>query len=374
MIYLDYNATTPVDSRVLETMLPFLSTSFGNPSSVHAFGANALRAVDSARERIATKLGADAQEIIFTSGATESVNLAIKGLYEIYGLKKNHIITVKTEHSAVLNACKYLSTQGAVIEYLDVDNNGLIDIEALKKKITEKTLLIAVMLVNNETGIIQHVEKIGKLAKEKNIFFFCDAAQAVGKINVNVQILQADLLSFSGHKMYAPKGIGGLYVRRKNPRVHLEAQLHGGGQERGLRSGTLNVPGIIAMAKALELFNEEENKRIEYLRNELENSLMKIEGIDRNGGTQRIFNVTNLNFKGISGKSFTAILSKQMAVSSGSACSAKSNEPSHVLMAMGLDEETAKNSVRFSLGRFTKDIDVKSTIEMVSNAYLHLKK
>lgn len=375
MIYLDYNATTPVDENVLQEMLPYFTTQFGNASSAtHVYGLQARKAVDNAREKIAAHLHADAQEIIFTSGATEAVNLAVKGLYGIYGGKKKHIITVATEHSAVMDTCKSLEEKGAELTVLPVDSHGLLDMESLQSAIREDTLLIAVMYANNETGVLQPIKIIGNICKQKNVFFFCDATQAVGKLPMNVQDENIDLLCFSGHKMYGPKGIGGLYVRRKSPRVNLAAQVHGGGHERGWRSGTLNVPGIVGLGKSLDIFHEEETKRIEALRDTLENALLGVEGVLLNGHRQRrIFNVCNLSFKKVSGKRLIAELSKEMAVSAGSACSAESNMPSHVLTAMGVPEDMAKSSVRFSLGRFTTGEEIKFAIDFIKEVYARLR-
>lgn len=364
MIYLDYNATTPVDERVLNEMLPYFSQQFGNAASAHPFGFDSKKAVDIAREKIAKKLHCEAQEIIFTSGATESINLAIKGIFEMYAEKGNHIITVATEHKAVLDTCKNIANKGAEITYLSVAKNGLIDVGELKKMICPTTILIAIMYANNETGVIQPIKEIGKIAKENNILFFSDATQAVGKIAINVIEENIDLLCFSGHKMYAPKGIGGLYIRRKNPRVALAEQINGGGHERGWRSGTLNVPSIIALGKTIDLFSKEEIIRIKNLRDKLENGLLQIEGTLLNGdATKRMFNVSNISFTNINGKMLIADLTKEIAVSSGSACSSASVEPSHVLEAMGIEEQLARSSVRFSLGRFTSEKEIDFTIQ-----------
>ena len=374
MIYLDYNATTPIDEKVLETVLPYLTSNFGNPSSAHAMGLKAARSVEAAREKMAAYIGADAEEIIFTSGATEAVNLAIKGLYDVYGSKRNHIITGATEHSAVLDTCKYLEARGAVVDYLPVDKNGLISIDMLLEKITDHTLLLAVMHANNETGVLQPVNDIGRIAKDKNLFFFCDTTQSAGKLPINVNELNADMLCFSAHKMYGMKGAGALYVRRKNPRVNIAMQLHGGGHERKRRSGTLNVPGIISLAKTFELFSHEENSKIEVLRDFLENSLLATDGVSLNGDKkQRMFNVSNLSFSGINGKRFLSAIGQEICVSAGSACNASSNQPSHVLAAMGLSDELAANAIRFSLGRYTTREEIEKVIEMVKKKYTELK-
>jgi len=366
MIYLDYNATTPVDPRVLQEMLPYFSETFGNAASAHPFGLDAKKAVDIAREKIAAHLHCDAQEIIFTSGATESINLALKGVFESYAAKGNHIITVSTEHKAVLDTCKNLENKGAEITYLSVSTFGLIDLDELKNAIKPSTILIAVMYANNETGVIQPIKEIGKIAKENNILFFSDATQAVGKIDINIQENNIDLLCLSGHKIYAPKGIGALYVRRKNPRVALAEQINGGGHERGWRSGTLNVPAIAGLGKALDLYSEEQNRKIKSLRDKLETGLLQIEGSFLNGDkAKRIFNTTNISFAGVHGKMLMTDLTKEIAVSSGSACSAASVEPSHVLAAMNVTEELNRSSIRFSLGRFTTEAEIDFTIDFV---------
>lgn len=375
MIYLDYNATTPVDNKILEAVLPFFKDNFGNASSAHALGLKAARAVEAAREKVADFIGADAEEIIFTSGATEAVNLAIKGLYDMYGDKKNHVITVATEHSAVLDTCKYLETKGAVVDYLPVDKNGLIELKSLEEKITDNTLLLSVMHANNETGVLQPIKEIGEIAKKRNVFFFSDTTQSAGKLPINVHDLNTDMLCLSAHKMYGMKGVGALYVRRKKPRVNIAMQLHGGGHERKRRSGTLNVPGIVALAKSLELFNKDEKERIKFLRNLLENSLLAMDGVSLNGHKeQRIFNVSNVSFDGVNGKIFLSNLQQKLCVSAGSACHASSNEPSHVLTAMGVDKALAANSIRFSVGRFTTEEEIEKTIAWVKTKYTELKK
>lgn len=374
MIYLDYNATTPVDERVLNEMLPYFSQQFGNAASAHPYGFNSKKAVDITREKIAQKLHCEAQEIIFTSGATESINLAIKGVFEMYAEKGNHIITVATEHKAVLDTCNNIANKGGEITYLSVDKNGLINLDELRKAIQPSTILIAVMYANNETGVIQPVKEIGEIAKENNILFFSDATQAVGKTEINVMEENIDLLCFSGHKIYAPKGIGGLYIRRKNPRVALAEQINGGGHERGWRSGTLNVPSIVALGKAINLFSKEENIYIKNLRDQLERRLLQIEGTSLNGDvTKRMFNVSNISFANINGKMLIADLTKEIAVSSGSACSSASVEPSHVLEAMGVVEQLTRSSVRFSLGRFTSKEEIDFTIHFVQETVKKLR-
>lgn len=366
MIYLDYNATTPVDPRVLQEMLPYFSETFGNAASAHPFGLDAKKSVDIVREKIARHLRCDAQEIIFTSGATESINLALKGVFESYKEKGNHIITVATEHKAVLDTCRNLENKSVEITYLKVDKNGLIDLDELKNAIKPTTILIAVMYANNETGVIQPVNAIGKIARENNVLLFSDATQALGKTGIDIQEDHIDLLCLSGHKAYAPKGIGALYVRRKNPRVSLTEQINGGGHERGWRSGTLNVPAIVGLGKAIDLFNDEEVQRIRSLRDKLETGLLQIKGTFLNGNKEkRIPNTTNISFDHVSGKMLITDLTKQIAVSSGSACSTASVEPSHVLAAMGVTEELNRSSIRFSLGRFTTGEEIDSTIGFV---------
>ncbi|HEY0298665.1 MAG TPA: aminotransferase class V-fold PLP-dependent enzyme [Arachidicoccus sp.] len=366
MIYLDYNATTPVDSRVLQEMLPYFSQTFGNAASAHPFGFDAKKAVNIAREKIAQHLHCDAQEIIFTSGATESINLALKGIFESYSEKGNHIITVATEHQAVLDSCKKLESRGAEITYLKVDKNGLIDLNELRNSIKPTSILIAVMYANNETGVIQPIAAIGKIAKENNLLFFCDATQAVGKIPMNVVGDNIDLLCLSGHKIYAPKGIGALYIRRKNPRVAITEQINGGGHERGWRSGTLNVPSIVGLGKAFDFFDEEQRQKIKLLRDKLETGLLQIEGTYLNGDKEkRIFNTANISFSGVQGKMLIADLTKEIAVSSGSACSSASAKPSHVLEAMNVSEALNRNSIRFSLGRLTTEEETFFTIKFV---------
>lgn len=368
-IYLDNNATTIVDSRVVEVMLPFFTKTYGNAASKsHAFGWTAEQAVDKARKQVSTLIGCEATEIIFTSGATESINLALKGVYEMYALKGNHIITACTEHKAVLDTCAHLEKIGAEITYLPVDEKGLIDLNELKKEIKEGTILISIMYTNNETGVIQNIKEIGEIAKEKGVLFFSDATQAVGKIPVNVIEDDIDLMSFSAHKIYGPKGVGALYVRRKYPRVRLVAQLDGGGHERGLRSGTLNVPGIVGMGKACEICGEnliKEKGKIKLLRDHFEHQLLNI-NININGEkTLRIPNTSNISFNNTGGEQLLSLLSRKLAVSSGSACTSATLESSYVLRAMGLSEVLAKSSIRFSLGRFTTREEIDFAIEYI---------
>ncbi|MGN6436819.1 MAG: cysteine desulfurase family protein [Agriterribacter sp.] len=370
-IYLDNNATTPIDPQVLEAMMPYLTAHFGNAASRnHAFGWAAEEAVQQAREQVAALIGAETDEIVFTSGATEAINLAIKGTYEIHGEGEQHIITCATEHKAVLDTCKHLEKRGALVTYLPVNEEGMINIEELEGAIQKNTVLIAVMHANNETGVIQPVNEIGAIAKQHGIVFFSDATQAAGKIPVRVNEHQYGMLCLSAHKMYAPKGAGALYVRRKNPRVRLLAQIDGGGHERGMRSGTLNVPGIVALGKACALCAEqmtEESARMKALRDQLEKALLSPGNVKVNGNkNQRLPNVANLAFAGIKGNGLLSDISKTIAVSSGSACTSANPEPSHVLKAMGVADELAKNSIRFGLGRFTTKEEIDYTIERVS--------
>ena len=379
MIYLDCNATTPVDKRVISKILPFFSVDFGNAASAHPFGRKAHEAVAHARRRIAHHIGADASEIIFTSGATESCNLAIKGSFETYQSKGKHIITVATEHSAVLDSCRSLAARGAEITYLPVDPNGLINLQALEAAFRPDTILVAVMTANNETGIIQPIRQIGQICHEKDVLFFTDATQALGKYSLDVQKDNIDLMAFSGHKIYAPKGIGGLYVRRKAPRVRLAEQMQGGGHERGMRSGTLNVPGIVGLAEALWLYTLPEETAvlsgIEKLRNQLETGLLSLPGVFSNIrlDISRMGHVANFRFEGIPGKMLLSRLGQDLAVSSGSACSTASNEPSHVLIAMGLTEQQARSSIRFSLGRFTTPSEIQRATNIIQHAVTDLK-
>lgn len=369
-VYLDNNATTQTDPRVVESMLPFFTKYFGNPASRHhVFGWEAAEAVDYARAQIAQFIGAEPKEIIFTSGATESNNLAIKGVYEMYASKGNHLITCVTEHKAVIDTCKNLEKKGASITYLQVNEDGIIDLKELESTILPETILIAIMYANNETGVVQPVVEIGEIAKKHGIPFFSDGAQAVGKIPVHVLNNNIDLLSFTAHKIYGPKGIGALYVRRKNPRIKLSEQINGGGHERGIRSGTLNVPGIAGFEKALELCRlemQEDSKRILHLRNKLENGLLKIQGTKVNGHIQnRLPNTTNISFDGVKGENLMAALVQDIAVSAGSACTSASHEPSHVLKAMGLSDDEVHASLRFSLGRFTTEEEIDFVLEKI---------
>jgi cysteine desulfurase len=371
LIYLDYNSTTPIDPRVIDAMLPFLKDNFANSSSTHHFGQSINEEVKQAREQIADFINAESKELIFTSGATEAMNIAIKGVAESYSNKGKHIITISTEHKAVLDTCKDLERKGFEITYLPVQSNGLIDLDELQKAIRTDTILVSVMLVNNETGVIQPIKEISALAHEKGTLFMTDATQAVGKIEIDVDDLGIDLLCFSGHKMYAPKGIGALYVRNK---TKLSTQIHGGGHEQGLRSGTLNVPGIIALAKACEIAKiemTETEKKIKKLRDELEDNLLNLFYCFVNGVKNlRIYNTTNICFKGHDANVLIGRM-KNIAVSNGSACSSAIVEPSHVLKAMGLSDEDAFASLRFSLGKYNTVEDVEAVL--TSLKYINLK-
>jgi cysteine desulfurase len=371
-VYLDYNATTPCDPQVLETMMPWFTEKFGNAASAsHQYGWEAAEAVKIAREQVALIIGAEPEEIVFTSGATESDNLALKGVYEMYAGKGNHIITVRTEHKAVLDTCRQLEKTGARVTYLSVTKEGFANPEELELAITDQTILIAVMYANNETGVIQPIREIATIAKKHEIFFFTDATQAVGKIPLDVQRDGIDLMAMSAHKLYGPKGVGALYVRRKNPRVRLTAQINGGNHERAMRSGTLNVPGIVGFGKACELcckIMAEESQSVAYL----EESLLKLHGCKRNGPVDnRLPQVTNLQFVNSRASDLMTHLIKHIAVSSGSACSSASIEPSHVLIAMGLTREEANSSIRFSLGRFTTNEELDYAIQKISEEVEH---
>ncbi|MBI4853055.1 MAG: IscS subfamily cysteine desulfurase [Acidobacteria bacterium] len=377
-IYMDNHATTPVDPRVFEAMKPYFTEIFGNAASRnHSFGWQAEEAVETARKHVAKLIGATAKEIVFTSGATESNNLAIKGVAEMYQEKGNHIITVVTEHKAVLDSCKHLEKQGCRVTYLPVDRYGLVNLDDLRKVITDKTILISVMMANNEIGVIQPIKEIGQIAREHKVLMHTDAVQAAGKIPVNVDDLNVDLLSISAHKMYGPKGVGALYVRRKNPRVMLSPIIDGGGHERGMRSGTLNVTGIVGLGKAAELAYlemPEETKRITHLRDKLQKSIFaQIPEVFINGHpTNRLPGNLNISFAYVEGESLLMGLS-DVAVSSGSACTSASLEPSYVLKALGVGEELAHSSLRFGLGRFNTEEEVDFTIKKVVQAVNKLR-
>lgn len=376
-IYLDNNATTQLDERVLNSMMPFLTSAYGNAASNHSFGVQINQYVKEARGHIANLLGCDATEIVFTSGATEAINLAIKGVAKEYKHKGNHIITASTEHPAVLDTCKSLETEGYEVTYLPVERDGLITLEALKAAIRSDTILISVMLVNNETGVIQPIKEMAALAHVHEIFFMTDATQAVGKFPIDVQDMGIDLLAFSGHKFYGPKGVGALYVRSKRPfKVKLPALLHGGGHERGMRSGTLNVPGIVGLGEAARIARAEmtaDAKRIGELRDELEKGLLETEGSFVNGSTtNRLYNVSNICFEGADADAIIAGLENIM-VSNGSACSSTKVEPSHVLSAMGLSDDQCYASIRISLGRFTTRDEITTAVTDVKSLVANLR-
>lgn len=377
-IYLDNNATTPMDPRVLEAMLPYFVEKFGNAASRnHSFGWVAEEAVDYAREQVAKLINADPKEIIFTSGATEGDNLALKGVFEMYASKGNHIITCTTEHKAVLDTCKHLEKQGAQITYLPVQADGLLDLNELEKAITPQTILIAIMYGNNEIGVIQPVKEISAIARKHGVLFFTDGTQAVGKVSVDVLADGIDLMAFSAHKMYGPKGVGALYVRRKNPRVKVTAQMDGGGHERGMRSGTLNVPGIVGFGKACEICHQEmaaEAKRLSTLRDKLEKALLQMEESYLNGNKEnRLPHTANISFKYVEGEGLMMGFNKNIALSSGSACTSASLEPSYVLKALGLGDDLAHSSLRFGLGRFTTEAQVDFTIKAITETVNKLR-
>ena len=377
-IYLDNNATTPMDPRVLEAMTPYFLEHFGNAASRnHPFGWEAEEAVDYAREQVAKLIGADPKEIIFTSGATEGDNLAIKGVYEMYVSKGNHIITATTEHKAVLDTCKHIEKIGGEVTYLQVKPDGLIDLKELEAAIKPTTILIAIMYANNEIGTIQPIKEISAIARKHGVLLFTDATQAVGKIPVDVNKDGIDLMAFTAHKMYGPKGVGALYVRRKNPRVKVTAQMDGGGHERGMRSGTLNVPGIVGFGKACEICMqdmEEDTKRISKLRDKLETELLKLEEAYVNGSREhRLPHVANISFKHVEGEGLLMGFNKNIALSSGSACTSASLEPSYVLKALGLGDDLAHSSLRFGLGRFTTEEQIDYTIKAISETVLKLR-
>ncbi len=379
LIYLDNNATTPTDPRVVEAMLPFYTQHFGNAASRnHPFGWVAENAVDKARQQIASLIKADPREIIFTSGATEADNLGLKGVFEMYARKGNHIITLKTEHKAVLDSCKKLEKQGAQITYLDVKADGLVDLQELEKAITDKTILVSIMWANNETGVIQPMKEIGDLCASKGVLFMSDATQAVGKIPVDPKAVGVHLMAFTGHKMYGPKGVGALFVNRKNPRVKVTSQQDGGGHERGMRSGTLNVPGIVGFGKAAELAENEmqaEAERLSKLRDKLEAALVSnLEECYINGNVEnRMPHVTNISFKHVEGEGLMMTFNQNIGVSSGSACTSASLEPSYVLIALGLGDDLAHSSIRFSLGRFNTEEEIDRTIKQVSEGVNHMR-
>ncbi|KAA2245800.1 IscS subfamily cysteine desulfurase [Chitinophaga agrisoli] len=377
-VYLDNNATTPCDPRVVEAMLPYFTETFGNAASRnHPFGWAAEEAVDYAREQVAKLVGAETKEIVFTSGATEADNLALKGVFESYASKGNHIITVATEHKAVLDTCKHLEKLGAAVTFLQVNHEGLIDLKELEAAITPKTILVSIMYANNETGVIYPIREISAITRRHGVLLMTDASQAVGKIPVDVNKDCVDIMAFSGHKMYGPKGVGALYIRRKSPRVKIAAQMDGGGHERGVRSGTLNVPGIVGLGKACEICRlemDEEAKRLTILRDKLEKALLQMEQVYLNGAPgQRLPHVTNVSFKYVEGESLLMGFNKTIAVSSGSACTSASMEPSYVLKAMGVGDDLAHSSLRFGLGRFTTDEQIDYTIQAVNDTVNRLR-
>lgn len=370
-LYMDAQATTPLDPRVLDAMLPYMISQYGNPHSrTHSYGWEAEKAVETARQHVGNLIGADPKEIIFTSGATESNNIAIKGVAKFNKRKKNHIITSQTEHKCVLDSCRYLEGEGFNVTYLPVKSNGLVDIQVLKDAIRPETSLLSIMFVNNEIGVQQPIEEIGAICKEKKIFFHTDAAQAVGKIPIDVNKLNIDLLSISGHKVYGPKGVGALYVRRR-PRVRLEPMMSGGGQERGLRSGTLPAPLVVGLGAACDIARQEiefDKKHIEKLSSRLINGIMsQIDHVVRNGDPVRSYpGCINLSFSCIEGESLLMAL-KDIALSSGSACTSASLEPSYVLRALGADDDMAHSSIRFGIGRFTTEREIDFTIQKCVN-------
>ncbi|NLF32805.1 MAG: IscS subfamily cysteine desulfurase [Planctomycetes bacterium] len=377
-VYLDYNATTPVDPRVLEAMMPYLTDTFGNAASrTHLFGWRAEEAVERARQQVADVLGADPKEIVWTSGATESDNLAIKGVAEMYAEKGNHIITATTEHKAVLDTCQYLQTRGVEVTYLPVDRTGQVAAAQVAEAITDRTILVSIMAANNEIGTIHPIAEIGAVCKERGVLFHTDATQAFGKIPLDVGAMGIDLLSCSGHKIYGPKGVGALYVRRRSPRVRLAAQMHGGGHERGMRSGTLNVPGIVGLGAAAELAGAgmaQEAPRIGALRDRLHAGITgRLDFVTLNGHpAERLANTLNLSFAYAEGEAMMMKF-KDLAVSSGSACTSASLEPSYVLRALGVGDALAHSSIRFSLGRFTTEAEIDHAIERVVAAVTELR-
>ncbi len=377
-IYLDHNATTPCDQRVLEAMLPYFTQHFGNAAShSHPFGWKAKEAVDYAREQVAGLISASSSEIIFTSGATEAANLALKGVYEMYAGKGNHIITCNIEHKAVLDTCRHLEKLGAEVTYLPVSREGLIGLDELEAAIRPTTILLSIMYANNELGTIMPIREIGAISRKHGVLFFTDATQAVGKIPVQVDNDNIDLLAMTAHKIYGPKGTGALYVRRRNPRVRLTAQIDGGGHEKGLRSGTLNVPGIVGLGKACQICQQEmlqDAECLSRLRDKLEYALLELGEVYVNGRKEnRLPHVTNLSFKHVDSNGLMMALQKNIALSSGSACTSATPEPSYVLKALGLSDELAHSSLRFSLGRKTTEEQIDYAIEQVSKTVNRLR-
>jgi cysteine desulfurase len=377
-IYMDNHSTTPLDPRVLEAMMPYLTNRFGNAASrSHAFGWEGEEAVETARLLIGQCIGANPKEIVFTSGATESINIALKGAAEMYAEKGNHLITVVTEHKATLDSAKYIEKMGGSVTYIPVDKFGMVNPEDIRSAITDKTILISVMHANNEIGTIQPIAEIGKIAKEKGVLFHVDSAQTLGKLPIDVQAMGIDLLSMSGHKAYGPKGVGALYVRRSNPRVRVSPIIHGGGHERGVRSGTLNVPGIVGLGAACGIAMQDREKdeaRIRSLRDRLHKGITDaLDEVYLNGHpTERLYNNLNLSFAFVEGEAMMMGL-KEVAVSSGSACTSASLEPSYVLKAIGVGEELAHTSIRFGLGRFNTEEEVDFVIERVVSVVSRLR-
>ncbi len=379
LIYLDNNATTPCDPRVIEAMTPYFYELHGNAASRnHPFGWRSEEAVDYAREQIANLIQVDPKEIIFTSGATEADNLALKGVYEMYSRKGNHIITLETEHKAVLDSCKKIEKMGGEVTYLKVDRLGRVNLQELEDAIKDTTILVSIMWANNETGVIQDMKAIGEICARKGVLFMSDATQAVGKIPTFPKEMGIHLMAFTAHKMYGPKGVGALFVNRKNPRVKVTSQMDGGGHERGMRSGTLNVPGIVGFGKAAEIAAKEmesENQRLAGLRDKLEKALVdKLEETYVNGDVDnRMAHVTNLSFKHVEGEGLMMTFNQEIGVSSGSACTSASLEPSYVLIALGLGDDLAHSSIRFSLGRFTTEEEIDYTIDQIVNGVNHMR-
>lgn len=379
LIYLDNNSTTPTDPRVVETMLPYFYEIPGNAASRnHPFGWQAEEAVEYAREQVADLIHVDPKEIIFTSGATESDNLAIKGVFEMYASKGNHIVTLTTEHKAVLDACKKVEKMGGEVTYVPVQEDGLVNLTELEKAITDKTILVSIMWANNETGVIQPMKEIGDICKKHGVLLMSDATQAVGKIPVNPKEAGVHIMAFTSHKMYGPKGVGALFVNRKNPRVKVTAQMDGGGHERGMRSGTLNVPGIVGFGKAAEIAKNEMSKdaeRLSKLRDKLEKAFVdNVEEVKVNGNIDhRMPHVCNISFKHVEGEGLMMTFNQNIAVSSGSACTSASLEPSYVLVGMGLGDDLAHSSIRFSLGRFTTEEEIDETVKLVTDGVNHMR-
>ncbi|HRG01025.1 MAG TPA: cysteine desulfurase family protein [Bacteroidia bacterium] len=375
MVYLDYNATTPVDERVLAEMLPYFTEHFGNASSnTHPLGWYAQGAIDKARQQVASFIGAESSEIVFTSGATEAINMALKGVFNAYKTKGNHIITCKTEHKAVLDTCAYLEEKGATITYLNVDREGRIDLDELKESFTDKTILVAIMAANNETGVLQDLEKISEITHQHEATFFSDTTQMAGKLPIDVNEMGLDLCCISAHKLYGPKGVGALHIRRKNPRVNLVPLFHGGGHENGKRSGTLNVTGIVGLGKACEIAQAEfwdNNMHISKVRGYLEHQLLEISDLRINGSTRyRLYNTSNIYFPPLKdGNSIFSKIKNKYAVSLGSACTSANSEPSHVLMAMGLEKQESDNCIRFSFGKKSQKEEVEELAKLILSFY-----